>query len=72
MFQEIDDFDQIVLGLVDAGNIGEGDRMSIVGCLIAAGATAAKGEEPTAGAPRTPRTEPEKSADQQDRRAKRE
>ena len=44
MFQEIDDFDQIVLGLVDAGNIGEGDRMGIVGRLIAVGATAAEGE----------------------------
>jgi len=63
MFQEIDDFDQIVLGLVDTGNIGEGDRMGILGRLIAAGATATEGEEPTASSPRGTRTEAEKSAD---------
>jgi hypothetical protein len=72
MFQEIDDLDQIVLGLIDAGNIGEGDRMGIVGCLIAAGATAAEGEEPAAGGACGTPAEPQKSAHEQDRRAERE
>ena len=47
VLQEVDDLDQLVLGLVDAGHVVEGDRRLLL--AVALGAAAAEAEQPAAG-----------------------
>src|SRR6185312_6787407 len=69
--KEIDDFDQFVLGFVDAGDIVERD-LRILLLVVAACPALADAEQPTAEAAALlpgPPEEPDVKADQQQRRA---
>ena len=50
VLQEVDDLDQLVLGLVDAGDVVEGDLRLLL--AVALGAAAAEAEEPATAPPR--------------------
>ena len=65
VLQEVDDLDQLVLGLVDPGDVVEGDLRLLF--TVALGAAATEAEQPAAGRRRSAATDPDKGADQQQR-----
>ena len=65
VLQEVDDLDQLVLGLVDAGDVVEGDLRLLL--AVALGAAAAEAEQPAARRGRGAATDPDERADQQQR-----
>ena len=56
VLQEVDDLDQLVLGLVDAGDVVEGDLRLLL--AVALGAAAAEAEQPATAGRRCAATEP--------------
>ena len=66
VLQEVDDLDQLVLGLVDAGDVVEGDRRLLL--AVALGAAAPEAEQPAAGRGRRAAADPDEGPDQQQRR----
>ena len=68
VLQEVDDFDQLVLGLVDPRDVFEGDLRLLF--TVALGAAATEAEQPAAGRRRGAATDPDKRADQQQRGTK--
>ena len=63
ILQEVDDLGQLVLGLVDAGDVVEGDLRLLL--AVALGAAAAEPEQPATASRRGAATEPHEGGDQQ-------
>ena len=69
VLQEIDDLDQLVLGLVDPGDVVEGDPLLLVRLAPPCGGAAEAAEDAASSSPaHLPPDEPDEEADQQDRR----
>ena len=66
--QEVDDLDQLVLDLVDPGDVLEGDPRLLGVRVVAPGAAAPDAEDAAPRIRRRAAAEPEETADQQDRR----
>ena len=69
VLQEVDDLDQLGLGLVDPGHVGEGDLVVASGRLVVPFRLALAHPEEAASGAAAAADEPEEGADEQDRRA---